>query len=42
MNAYIRLKLALTEESPSIKTYDEASWAKLRDASGPIEASQIL
>ena len=42
MNAYIRLKLALTEESPTIKPYDEASWAKLGDSSGPIEASQIL
>jgi uncharacterized damage-inducible protein DinB len=29
MNAYIRVKLGLTEESPSIKTYDEAAWAVL-------------
>lgn len=42
MNAYIRLKLALTEDSPTIRPYDEAMWAKLGDSSGPIEASQVL
>lgn len=26
MNAYIRVKFALTEESPTIKPYNEASW----------------
>src|ERR1017187_9265998 len=31
MNAYIRLKLALTEENPTVKPYDENSWAKLVD-----------
>jgi hypothetical protein len=31
MNAYIRFKLALTEEQPTVKTYDEAEWAKLPD-----------
>jgi uncharacterized damage-inducible protein DinB len=31
MNAYIRFKLALTEEQPPIKPYDEAAWAKLPD-----------
>lgn len=31
MNAYVRFKLALTEESPLIKTYDEAAWAELED-----------
>src|SRR5512134_4133942 len=29
LNAYIRFKLALTEENPTIKTYDEAAWAKV-------------
>jgi len=29
MNAYIRVKLGLTEENPSIKTYEEAAWAVL-------------
>jgi len=31
MNAYVRCKLALTEQSPTIKPYDEAAWAKLGD-----------
>lgn len=31
MNAYLRFKLALTEDAPTIKSYDEASWAKLSD-----------
>ena len=29
MNAYIRFKLALTEEDPTIKPYDENAWAEL-------------
>ena len=28
MNAYIRFKWALTEETPTIKPYDEKSWAE--------------
>lgn len=32
MNAYIRAKWALTEDRPTIKPYDEAVWAELRDA----------
>lgn len=31
MNALIRFKLALTEENPTIKPYDEAAWAELND-----------
>ncbi len=31
MNAYIRLKLALTEDNPVIKPYDEKAWAELAD-----------
>ncbi len=31
MNAYIRLKLALTEENPTVKPYDEKAWAELPD-----------
>lgn len=43
MNAYIRFKLALTEEEPVIKPYDEAAWAKLEDsASTPVEASLAM
>jgi len=32
LNSYIRVKLALTEENPPIKTYDEALWAALPDS----------
>jgi uncharacterized damage-inducible protein DinB len=39
MNAYIRIKLALTEENPTIKTYDEGKWAELPDSKLPIEVS---
>ena len=43
MNAFIRFKLALTEETPTIKPYDEAEWAKLSDARDtPIETSLTL
>jgi len=43
MNAYIRFKLALTEEQPQIKTYDEAQWAQLPDSTiTPIEVSLQL
>ena len=31
MNSFIRCKLALTEEEPTIKPYDEDSWARLGD-----------
>jgi DinB superfamily len=31
LNAYTRIKLALTEESPTIKTYEEQIWAELPD-----------
>ncbi len=43
MNAYIRWKLALTEDNPVIKPYDEAMWAKLPDVKKvPIATSLIL
>ena len=32
MNAYIRIKLAVTEDNPPVKTYKEAEWANLSDA----------
>ncbi|MES2894325.1 MAG: putative metal-dependent hydrolase [Bacteroidota bacterium] len=31
MNAFIRFKLGLTEDNPTIKPYDEAAWANLKD-----------
>ena len=42
MNAYIRLRLALTEDKPTIKPYDEDRWARLADAHLPISVSQTL
>ncbi len=32
LNAYVRMRLALTEDVPVIKTYDEERWAELADA----------
>lgn len=32
MNSYIRCKLILTEEHPTLKPYDQDAWAKLPDA----------
>jgi DinB superfamily len=43
MNAYVRLKLALTEESPVVKPYDEERWAELPDVRlARVETSLIL
>ncbi len=43
MNSYVRFKLALTEENPTIKPYDEAAWAVLSDTRDtPIEVSLSL
>ena len=43
LNAYVRFKLALTEQEPAIKTYQEARWAELPDTrSVPIEISLVL
>jgi uncharacterized damage-inducible protein DinB len=42
INAYVRVKLALTEDWPTIKPYDEAAWAKLHDVAAPIEWSLEL
>jgi hypothetical protein len=43
MNAYIRMKFAITEEAPAIKAYDEARWAELPEAkTGPADMSIAL
>ena len=43
LNAYVRLKLALTEENPTIKPYDEGRWARLPDSDVvPVETSLVL
>lgn len=43
LNAYIRHKLAATEELPTIKPYDESLWAELADGrQGDVEISLTL
>ena len=43
LNAYTRFKLALTEDNPTIKPYDESAWAELEDGkSRLIEASLAM
>jgi hypothetical protein len=43
MNAYVRFKLALTEDEPTIKPYAEDRWAELADTdSTSIETSLVL
>jgi uncharacterized damage-inducible protein DinB len=43
MNAYVRFRLALTEDEPTIKPYDEARWADLPDAAtGAVDVSLAL
>lgn len=43
LNAYIRFKLALTEDTPTAKTYQENLWAELYDArTAPMETSITL
>ena len=43
LNAYVRFKLALTEDEPTIKPYAEARWAELSDTkSTPVEVSLTL
>jgi hypothetical protein len=43
LNSYVRFKLALTEENPTIKPYAEDRWAELSDTSAtPVEVSLTL
>jgi uncharacterized damage-inducible protein DinB len=43
LNAYVRFKLALTEDGPTIKAYSESLWAELPDArTAPAEISTAL
>ena len=43
MNAFIRVRLALTEDWPTIKAYDEKAWAELHDSTtAPVEWSLEL
>src|SRR3954471_4522203 len=43
MNAYVRFKLALTEDEPTIKPYEQQLWAELPDTKDtPIEVSLTM
>ncbi|HUI57355.1 MAG TPA: bacillithiol transferase BstA [Bryobacteraceae bacterium] len=43
MNCFIRFRLALTEDEPVIKPYDQTKWAELHDSrTAPVEVSLQL
>jgi hypothetical protein len=42
MNGYIRTKLAITEENPTIKPYDQDAWSRLADSRLPIDVSLAI
>jgi hypothetical protein len=42
INAFVRLKLALTEDNPTIRPYEEQFWAELPDSKMDIEVSLII
>jgi hypothetical protein len=43
MNAFIRMKLLLTEENPTIKTYEQDAWAALHDSARlPVDSSMLV
>jgi hypothetical protein len=43
MNSYVRFRLALTEDEPTVKPYNEALWAQLSDGrTAPAELSLTL
>ena len=42
LNAYVRVKLALTEDNPTIKPYDQDAFAGLPDQKLPVDVSLSL
>jgi hypothetical protein len=42
MNGYIRLKLAITEDFPTVKTYEQDDWVRLPDSRLPIDVSLAI
>jgi hypothetical protein len=43
LNAYIRFKWSMTEDTPTIKPYDEGAWAALKDSElTPVDVSVTL
>lgn len=41
LNAFVRLKLALTETHPTVKPYNQEAWAELPDADNPAIADSL-
>ena len=41
MNAFVRFRLALTEDSPTVKPYDETKWAELADSTTEDPAASV-
>ncbi len=41
LNSYARFKLALTEQEPTIRPYDEKAWAALPDGRSPLVAESL-
>lgn len=39
LNAFVRMKLIITEDNPTLKTYDQEEWAKLPDYLLSVDAS---
>lgn len=42
MNAFVRTKLALTEDAPAVKGYDEVAWSRTADSRMDVEPSLRL
>jgi uncharacterized damage-inducible protein DinB len=42
INAFIRMKLVLTEDHPTVKPYDQDSWAKMNDYTRDIAPSLAI
>ncbi|HUQ19631.1 MAG TPA: putative metal-dependent hydrolase [Gemmatimonadaceae bacterium] len=42
MNAYLRFRWLVTEENPTIKTYDQDLWAALPDSTLPLDSSMKI
>jgi uncharacterized damage-inducible protein DinB len=42
INGFVRMKLALTEDTPTVSTYERNEWPKLADSRMPIDASVML
>jgi uncharacterized damage-inducible protein DinB len=42
LNSYVRFKLGLTEDEPTIRTYHEELWAELADSAADVEVSLVL